>query len=256
MTPEMSSAPELEPELAPKSEMARLTGVFFEPSQTFADIAERPRWFVPMALLILATVAFYATFGQRVGWLRLVQDQLASSSRYQQQASQMTAAQRENVVNLYVKFYPVLYEAGPVLGIPLLYLIIAAVLLGMASGLMSAGIRFKQMFAIVCYAGVVGALAKLLAIVVMFLKSPDEYNVMNPLAFNPAAYMDPRTASRFVYTLASGLDLFVLWSLALEAVGIKAAAGKRISTGGAVCAAAIPYGVLLLFGATMAGLFS
>ena len=41
------------------SEFSRLTGVFFEPGKTFADIAERPRWLVPLLLVIVAGVAFY-----------------------------------------------------------------------------------------------------------------------------------------------------------------------------------------------------
>ena len=40
----------------------------------------------------------------------------------------------------------------------------------------------------------------------MFLKSPDRFNLMNPLAFNPAAFMDPKTTSKFLYTIASGCD--------------------------------------------------
>jgi hypothetical protein len=51
-------------------------------------------------------------------------------------------------------------------------------------------------------------------------------------------------------------DLFTIWGILLTAVGLKAAAGKRLSFGGALFAVALPWAVLVLFGASMAGLFS
>ena len=82
--------------------------------------------------------------------------------------------------------------------------------------------------------------AKALGIVVIFLKNPDQFNLMNPLAFNPAAFMDQKTASKFIYTLASGCDLFVIWVLILTVIGLKAAAGKKLSTGAAAVAVVLP----------------
>jgi hypothetical protein len=132
----------------------------------------------------------------------------------------------------------------------------AAIVLGIASGLMSAGVKFKQVFAIVCYAGLPLVLKHALAIVVMFLKSPDEFNLLNPLAFNPAAFMDPINTAKFLYTMAMSLDLFTIWGILLTATGLKAAAGKRLSFGGALFAVVLPWAVLVLIGATLAGMFS
>ena len=89
-----------------------------------------------------------------------------------------------------------------------------------------------------------------------FLKSPDQFNLMNPLAFNPAAFMDPKTTSKFLYTIASGCDLFIFWGMLLTAIGLKAAAGKRLSFGGALFAVALPWAFFLLIGASIAGAFS
>ena len=254
MTPEDVTA--VEPEPAGMGEFSRLSGVFFEPGKAFADIAERPKWFLPLLLIILATVAFYVAYGQHVGWQSFVQDQVDSSARAQQQMASLSPAQRQASMDMQMKIMPVVYYVGPVLGMPLMYLISSLILLGIASGLMSAGVKFKQIFAIECYAGLVNIVFHLLGIVVMFLKSPDQFNLMNPLAFNPAAFMDQKTASKFTYTMASGLDLFVIWTLVLTVIGLKAAAGKKLSTGGAVVAVVLPYVLLLLLGATVAGAFS
>jgi hypothetical protein len=254
MTPEDVTA--VEPESAGMGEFSRLSGVFFEPGKAFADIAERPKWFLPLLLIIVATVAFYVAYGQHDGWQVFVQDQIDSSARAQQQMQNLSPEQRQASVNMQEKIMAPMYYVGPVLGMPLMYLVSSLILLGIASGLMSAGVKFKQIFAIECYAGLVGIIPHLLGIVVMFLKSPDQFNLMNPLVFNPAAFMDQKTASKFVYTLAAGTDLFVIWALILTVIGLKAAAGKKLSTGGAAVAVVLPYVLLLLLGATVAGAFS
>ena len=254
MTPENS--PAVEPEPAGMSEFSRLSGVFFEPGKTFADIAERPSWFLPLLLIIVATVAFYVTYGQHIGWQAYVQDQMDNNARMQQQMQSLSPEQRANSLAMQQKVMPFMFYAGPVIGMPLMYLFSSLILWGIASGIMSAGVKFKQIFAIECYAGLVGIVAKLLGIVVMFLKNPDQFNLMNPLAFNPAAFMDQKTASKFTYTLATGMDLFVIWALILTVIGLKAAAGKKLSTAGAATAVILPYALLLLVGAMVAGAFS
>jgi hypothetical protein len=236
-------------------EFSRLSGVFFEPTKTFTDIAERPRWFLPLLLIILATVGFYVVYGQHVGWQSFVQDQMDSPAA-QRRLAQLSPEQRQQNMAIQMKVMPFMYYVGPVLGMPVMYLFSSLILLGIASGIMSAGVKFKQIFAIECYAGLVGIVAKALGIVVIFLKNPDQFNLMNPLAFNPAAFMDQKTAPKFTYALAAGFDLFVIWALILTVIGLKAAAGKRLSTGGAAAAVILPYALLLLLGATLAGAFS
>ncbi|MBS1857618.1 MAG: hypothetical protein JST11_19775, partial [Acidobacteria bacterium] len=51
-------------------EAARIGGIFFEPGKTFEDIARRPTWLVPMALVIVVVMVMLALFSQRVGWER------------------------------------------------------------------------------------------------------------------------------------------------------------------------------------------
>jgi hypothetical protein len=258
MTPEMpDNAFDAEPEPRQLSEISRLTGVFFEPKKAFTDIAERPRWFVPLLLIILATVAFYVTYGQHNGWRSFIEEQMQSNARVAQQMEQLPADRREQSINMQAKIImPITYYGGPVIGMPLMYLFSALVLWGVASGIMSAGVTYKQIFSIQCYAGLTAVIGKILGIVVIFLKSPDQFNLMNPLAFNPAAFMDIKTTSKFLYTIATGFDLIMFWAMLLTAIGLKAAAGKRLSMGGALFAVALPWAFFLLLGASIAGAFS
>src|SRR6266568_6802925 len=121
MTPEQ--LPELEPQPSGMGEASRLAGVFFEPSKTFADIAARPSFLVPLILSIVFGIAYMSIFSQRVGWERMIRHQQETSSR----AAQLTPEQRETQIRMALKFAPVGGYAGIVLGVPFVLLIWSAV---------------------------------------------------------------------------------------------------------------------------------
>ena len=216
------------------------------------DIAARPSFLVPLILSMVFGVLYITMFSQRVGWERMIRHQQETSSR----AAQLTPEQREQGVQMGAKFAPVFGYVGILVGVPLTLTIWSAVLLGIVKGIMSVPLKFKQIFAILCYAGLPGLIFMALAIAVMFLKSPDDFNLQNPLVFNPGALLDQATSSKFVYSLASSLDLFRIWTLVLIGIGLKAAGGKTISMGGAMAAAFVPWLVWIFCAAGLAGIFS
>jgi hypothetical protein len=95
-----------------------------------------------------------------------------------------------------------------------------------------------------------------LSIIVMFLKNPEDFDIQNSFASNPGAFMDPQNSSKFLYTLASQFDVFSIWVMLLIATGLKAAGGKRITFGGALFAAMLPWTVYVVIrcGLAAAGL--
>jgi hypothetical protein len=250
MTPENAAV--VEPQPAGMGELARLTGVFFEPGKTFADVAQRPSWFVPMLLTVLFGLIFCAMVGQRVGWDNVVQQQM------EKKMATMSPEQREQAMksaDLSKKITPIIAYTAAVIGPAIAYLISALVLLGIVAGILSAPVKFKQIFAVMCYSGLVGVVAVVLMVVVIFLKkNPADFDIQHPLAFNLGALMDPN-GSKFMLAVASSLDVFTFWKILLIAVGLKAAAGKKLSFGGALFAVLLPWCVLVLVGAAFAGMF-
>jgi hypothetical protein len=117
-------------------------------------------------------------------------------------------------------------------------------------------VRLKQTYAILWYSSMPGVLMALLSIAVMFMKPPDDFNVQNPLVFNPGAFLDQTTTSKFVYSLASAIDLFTIWKLVLIGIGLKAAGGRALSMGGAMTAAFLPWVIWILCAASLAGIFN
>lgn len=249
MSPETVRTPEPSP--SGMGEFARITGVFFEPAKTFQDVAERPRWIVPMVLIILVSIVYMALYTQHVGWERMFRHQLELSSR----AAQMSPEQKEQLIATQTRMGPIFGYVGAIVGVPIYVSICSAVLLAIVAGMMSAPVKYKQIFAIMSYAGLTGLVSGILSIVVMFLKNPDDFNMQNPLVFNPGAFMDPTTSSKFLYSLAGSLDLFVFWNIVLIAIGLKAAGGKKLSFGGALTAVILPWAVFVLGKSALAGMF-
>jgi hypothetical protein len=247
MQPE--TAPALDPQAAGMGEFSRITGIFFEPGKSFADVAARPRWIAPLVLIVLVSMAFMILYTQRGGWRVMMEQQMANSSR----STQMTPEQREQGIEIGVKYASLSAYVTPIL-VPVTFLIIAGVLTGITALILSAPIRFSQVFAIVCYANLPGVIRGILILVVLQMKNIADFDLNNPLMFNPGYFMDPKESSKFVYSLATSLDLFSLWVILLTAVGLKAAAGKKLSFGGAFFAVVLPWAVFVLCAAALKGL--
>jgi len=252
MTPENVLAGEPGP--VRMSEFSRIPGVLFEPGKTFEDIGRRPSWLMPLLLTIVAVVAFYVAYGQHVGFDKFVQQQAETNPRMQQQMSQVPAEKRDQAMATQAKVMSIAYPVGTAVVMPIMFVISAALTLAVAA-MMSAGLKFKQVFAVISWASLVQVIKWLLAIVVVFLKNPNDFDLQNPLAFNLGAFMDPTTSSKFLRTIAVALDAFAIWGIILVAIGLKAAAGKRLSFGGALFAAAAPTLLFVLLGASAAAAF-
>ena len=234
------------------SEWSRLLGVFFEPGKTFADIAERPRWLVPLLIGILSAVLLIYLFNRHVGWESSLQRAM-DNNRFVQQ---LPPDQRQIAFDRQLRLMPVFSYLGAILGFPITLLLAAGLATVIIRGLLGTPIRFVQAFAAMAYAFLPRVIYAGLSISVMFLKNPDEFDLQNAFASNPGAFMDPQKSSRFLYTVASQLDVFSIWVILLAAVGLKAAGGKRLSFGGALFAVVLPWAVYVLIrgGLAAAGL--
>jgi hypothetical protein len=210
------------PPPVPKSlnEFQRIVGVFVSPMATFADIARWPRWWVPMILLGLAATAYTATYGRRVGWDMVVRQTIEQSP----QAENLSAAQREQAIRNGARVAAVVQYAS-VVGPALSIVIVSAILIFLIDSLMGGRIGFVRMLGIVGYARLPSLIFIALAILVMYLKPPDDFDLRNPLAFNLAALL-PAGSKLWLTTLAASFDVFTFWELALTAAGISTAAPK------------------------------
>jgi hypothetical protein len=232
------------------SEVGRITGVSFDPKTAFADIAARPRWYVPLILMMVAGLAFTYSFTSRIGWRGYIAKTMENNPRVRD----MPAEQRELQINTGARIAPIFGYAYSLVGIPVVTLIVAGAML-LVCKMMGTSLRFKQMFAITAYAMLPGLIFTILAIVVMFLKNPDDFNLQNPLFFNIGAMMEPPPNSgKFLYSLASSIDLFTFWMILLLATGISVAA-RKVTFSKAIVAVAAPWIIWVLVKSAWAGAF-
>ncbi|MBV8730637.1 MAG: YIP1 family protein [Acidobacteriia bacterium] len=235
----------------PMSEASRLIGVFFEPKKTFADIAQRPRWLVPVLIGIVFGLVYLYFFNTRIGWEPYMHRIMDNNARM----LQLPPDQRQRIFDMQLRFTPIFAYVAVLVFVPLTFAVGGAIALGIIKGLMGVPIRFKQAVAAFAYASLPRAIYSVLsAVVVLLNKNPDSLDPQNPFFSNPAALMDPQTSSKFLYAVASNVDIFVIWVILLTATGLKAAGGKRLSFGGALFAVVLPFVVFTLIRGALASL--
>jgi uncharacterized membrane protein len=232
------------------SEPSRIVDVYLDPKKAFADIAARPTWWTPLILLIVVSIAFIYSYGAHVGWERGMRQIDENNTRIQQMDQQT----RERTLEMQVKYAPIFGYGAVIVGIPVYALAIAGALLLMVK-MMGASPTYKQMFAITAYGMLPGVIAGILQIVVVFLKNPEDFNLQNPLAFNLGAFMSPPpNSAKFIYSLATSLDLFTIWNILLMATGIWVAT-RKFTFSKALTAVLTPWVIWILVKSAWAGIF-
>ena len=220
------------------SEAARLAGVFFSPGKAFADIARRPRWWIPVILISILSTIYLNAFTQRVGWESVIRSGIDNNPF----AQNLTAQQREQQVQVAATIYKYVGYLS-VVGTLFYVFITAVILMFLFDTMMSAGIGLKRMMAIVAYGVLPLVVQTALSMVVLYLKDPEEFNLRNPLVFNVGAFLSP-DSSAALRALGSSIDLFSLWIIVLLAIGVSAA-GRKVGFGKAFTAIASLWALLV-----------
>jgi hypothetical protein len=226
----MSSMPAAVPQTAPPalSEGQRILNTFIAPGKTFTDLRRNSRWWAPWIVVALATLAFMYVVDQKVGFAQVAHNLIANSSRVEQ-IEQMPPDQRAQQYDRVARFTRVMAYASPLTAL-LMYLIIAAVLMGTFRFGAGAEVGYKTSLAIVTYAALPFAISALLGILSLSAgANPESFNLNNPVASNPAYFMD-MASNKFFYTLATALDVFTIWSIVLMAVGFARDSKLRVAT--------------------------
>jgi Yip1-like protein len=247
-TPQYDSVPDAP---APLSEISRLTGVFASPKQAFTDIVARPKWFVPVILGCVMGLIFVTLVSQHVGFDRIVQQQLDQNPKTQN----MTAEQRAQAVRVGGTVTKVIVYVSAVSVPPLFALIVGGVLMFLANSMLGLQLRYGQMCAISAYASLTGLVSGVLTIVVMFIRSPEDFDIKNPLAFNVGAFLNADSTAKWLMSLATSLDVFSFWTMALLAIGIVAGS-RKLSFGKAFMTVLIPWAIYVIGKAGLVGIFS
>jgi hypothetical protein len=241
------------PEAAPLSEPARIINTFVAPSKTFTDLRRSAAWWGPFLLMVIFSVGFVYVAGQKVGFRKAMENQMQAQPKTQARLEQLTPEQREQQMEQGAKVTEYIAWGFPVLQLVIL-LIIAALMFGTFKFAAGAAVSFKVSLAVVMYASLPGLLKVALAVASLLAgASVDSFTFQNPVATNPGYFMNPAD-SPFLYSIASSVDIFLIWTLILTAIGFTCVSKVKRGT-----AMAIVFGwwiVLTLAGASLGALFS
>lgn len=232
------------------SEVGRLTGIIWEPRPVYEDLAARPRWWVPLILLTVLAVCYVVAFSRIVGWDTFMQQQFDTNPRLQQ----LSTEQRAQILEQQTKIASSFGYVGAAVGVALSTLVIGAVMLGVFNFLGGASLKFRQAFSITCYSFLPTGLSTILALVVMFLKNPADFDLQNPLIMNVGAFLDPQATPKWLHSMATSLDAFSIWVILLLALGFSVA-GKNLRYSKALTLVLLPWVVYVALKSGWAGLF-
>ena len=221
-----------------------LTGIFFEPSRTFEALRARPRFLVAALIIFIMTCAVTAVMYMRVDMGQYIRDRIEKSPN----AAQISEQQKETQIRV-----------GKIIGmvlIPLSVPIVIALgsalymLLVMAFG---GSITYGKSVAVWTYSWLPPAVfGTVIALLVLFLKSPDSIVPENLVATNPGALLG-EDASKVVVAFLRQIDLLRFYGLFLAALGLRKVA--KISSGAAWGVVLTLFILGLLFAVGSAALF-
>jgi hypothetical protein len=247
------TAPAPTPESAGLSESARIVNTFIAPSKTFTDLRRSAAWWAPFLLMVIISTAFVYTAGQKIGFRRIMENQMQAQPKAQARLEKLPADQREEQMQKGAKFTGIISYIFPFITL-VIWVIIAALLFATFKFAVAADVTFKVSLAIVVFANLPLMLKTVLAMVsVAAGMSPDSFSFQNPLATNPGYFMNPAD-SPFLYSVASSLDIFLIWTLILSAIGFTCVSKVKRGT-----AFAVVFGwwvVLSLAGAALGAAFA
>ncbi len=213
----------------PLSEPARILNTFVSPASTFADIRRNQSWWVPWVLLSLMSLAFVFVMGQKIGFDQIMRNEIAKKPAQVEQLEKLSPEDRDRRMEVGAKITSYFSYASPLFQL-VAALIIAGIFLAIFNFGAGAEITYSQSLAIVMYGFLPFLLSTLLAIVSLLVGVDAEgFNVRNPVATNPAYFMNP-LEHKFVYGLLTAVDVFSIWVVVLLGIGYSSVSKIKRST--------------------------
>lgn len=211
--------------------------VVMEPSATFEDVAERPRWFVPLLVIVVASVIVSIFLSP----VQLEVQKLQAMEKFS--GEQLEAALRG--IERFGRFAPLI----TVIVTPLFLAIFAFLFwgFGLVSGAKNS--EFAVAFVSMVYLGTIQVLLQVAQIVVVQIKGVETVAREGLPLFGLSMFMERGDLPLLVWTFIVGINFFSIWyAIVLGIAGVHA---LKMSRGAAATFAVI----LWLLGSLIIALF-
>ena len=225
----------------------RIVKTFSSPAEAFTDIARAPHFILCLTIEIL-TAAFAGWYAvHRIGAMNM----LVKSLQAVHMAQSVPPAQLAHQAAMMSKLAPV--QAA--FGIALLWVVLAAIMLGAENFGLGQQANYKQMLGITAHGMLpLTLLGWLSALVLMTSAHPAELDPQNLVGSNLGFYLSQH-AALWLRVLGGRIDLFSFWVIGLLALGLQKA-GTRVKYSSAFMIVLFLWAVFVLAATGLAALRS
>jgi hypothetical protein len=196
---------------------ARMIGVLFSPSETFASIARRPDWVVPLLTILL--IGYVGTFIvlPRMDWdaiTAMQEEQMRKNPNVSQEQIDQMAKMTKAGGKVFGYVAPVVFVIW--------YLLVAGVLL-LTFRLTGGQGTFKQAFSVTLYSWMPMLLGSIVGTIVILARGGlfDPTYAATLVKSNPAFLVDIKT-NPVLFALLASFDIFTIWTVVLLIIGFAA----------------------------------
>jgi hypothetical protein len=191
--------------------MQRVIGVIFSPDATFASIAKRPDWVLPLVLLLITSLVAGFIIAQHVDFGSAARESM-------EQNKNMPPEQVEKAVRIASSIGKVLTYLSPVLS--LIGLLVIAGILLLAFRLFGGEGDFKQAFSVTCYASIPSIIKSAVTLIIMVARGGImPVTALATLVPSNLGFLTDMKTNPMAFALLSSFDIFSVWFLALMIIG-------------------------------------
>lgn len=238
--------------------IGRITGIYFSPSETYPVIGRAPKWILPIILVgILGALQSFA-LTNRVGFDNLLrkqfepmvekgwmtQEQADEALRNASSGSARTVGQLQGPVFILIGYA--------------LFILALTGIFKLISMIVGAESDFKPLLGVTAWTFLaLGVLQMILFLIVIYLKEPDDIDLINPVGSNLGALVSVFSTSvpKFVKALATWVDFFGIWRIFLLSIGY-AAVSRKLKTGTAAIFLVVLYVICAVIFSAIAAMFT
>jgi hypothetical protein len=198
------------------SPLARVAGVFGSPGPTFASIARRPGWVLPLAICTLLSIAATAAVLPRIDFDKAVRERLAA------RGVTMPEDRVERIIDAQKRFSGFGYVWAALANTVIALLLATVFWLSFKAFGWELG--FRQSFGVTSH-----ALLPYIGTSMLLILFVTRLDLVNPadlgdLTRSNLGFLVDRHSDPVLHSLASSIDVFTLWVLALLVIGFAIAA--------------------------------
>ncbi|MFB3905685.1 MAG: YIP1 family protein [Acidobacteriota bacterium] len=208
-----------------KGSLWRLQGIFFQPKETFQEIAQKPTWLIAAILCVIIGSIGIIWVMETIGFENIMMQQAQSQGR------EMTEEQIQMMNSPTMK---AIRYGTMIIGTPIVMLLTAGLLLALF-WLIGSDAKFNRVFSVVVHSLFASTIVSTVisALVVTLAPDPTELDIQNLVASHLGAFVS-RTESPVLFAALSSVDILTFYYLFLLSLGMSVVGRKSFKASAAM----------------------